>query len=179
MSRIAETLGVSRSNLHERVHGSGKPCGPYFKAGDEALLLLIRRFVDERPTYGYRRITVCVNRELARFGQAPANHKRVYRIMKRHALLLQRHTGRREGRVHNGKVIVMRSNLRWCSDIFEIACWNGETVRVAFALDAHDRKAISWTAVAGTGIGGSEVRDMMLEATEKRFGRLPAPNRIE
>ena len=43
----------------------------------------------------------------------------------------------------------MRSNLRWCSDVFEIACWNGETVRVAFVIDAHDREVIGWHGVGG------------------------------
>ena len=119
MTRIAETLGVSRSNLYERITGRGKPRGSYFKADDEALLPLIRRFVDAQPTYGYRRFTALVNRELAKQGPPPANDKRVYRIMKRWALLLERHTGRAEGRVHDGTVVVRRSNLRWCSDALE------------------------------------------------------------
>ena len=179
MKRIADVLGVSRSNLHERAHGTGKPRGPYLKAGDETLLALIRRFVDERPSYGYRRIAALVNRKLDRLSLPRANHKRVYRIMKRHALLLQHHTGRREGRVHEGKVIVMRSNLRWCFDGLEFTCWNGEVVRVAFAIDAHDREIIAWTVVAGAGISGSMVRDMMLEAVEKRFKSLRAPSPVE
>jgi putative transposase len=29
------------------------------------------------------------------------------------------------------------------SDALEFTCWNGEVVRVAFALDCHDREAIS------------------------------------
>ena len=62
MKRVAEALGVSRSNLAERARGKGKPRGPYRKATDKALLPLIRRLVDERPTYGYRRITALVNR---------------------------------------------------------------------------------------------------------------------
>ena len=116
MKRVAETLGVARSNLAGRACGKVQPRGRYFKANDEALLPLIRRFVDERPTYGYRRITALVNRELVRQGLPGANRKRVHRIMQRHALLLERHTGRREGRIHDGKVMVMCSNLRWCSD---------------------------------------------------------------
>lgn len=179
MKRVAEVLAVSRSNLYERIGGTGKPRGPYLKAADETLLPLVRRFVDERPSYGYRRIAALVNRELARLSLPPANHKRVYRIMKRHSLLLQRHTGRRQGRVHDGKVIVMRSNLRWCSDGLEFTCWNGEIVRAAFAIDAHDREIISWVAVAGAGISGDMVRDMMLEAVEKRFGSPCAPHLIE
>ena len=59
---VADTLAVARSNLIERVSGAAKPRRPYRKAGDELLLALIRRLVDERPTYGYRRITRLVNR---------------------------------------------------------------------------------------------------------------------
>lgn len=179
MSRVAEVLGVSRSNLAERVKGAAPPRGPYRKAGDDELLPLIRRFVDERPTYGYRRITALVNRELVRDGHPRVNRKRVHRIMQRHALLLERSTGRREGRVHDGKVMVIGSNLRWCSDGLEFACWNGDVIRMAFIIDAFDREIIAWAAVCGAGISGSDVRDMMLEAVEKRFGAVRAPHPVE
>ena len=179
MKRVAEALGVSRSNLAERNRGRTAPRGPYFKADDQTLMPLIRCFVDERPTYGYRRITALVNRELARQDLPPANRKRVHRIMHRHALLLERHTGRREGRVHDGKVMVMRSNLRWCSDGLEFTCWNGDTIRLAFIIDAFDREIIAWIAISGAGISGSEVRDVMLEAVEKRFAAMRAPHPVE
>lgn len=179
MTRIAETLGVSRSNLLDRRGGRTRSRGSYRKADDEGLLPLIRRYVDERPTYGYRRIAALVNRELTAKGQPIVNRKRVHRVMKQSALLLEPHTGRREGRVHDGKVMVMRSNLRWCSDGLEFACWNGEVIRMAFILDAFDREIIAWTAVTGAGISGSDVRDMMLDAVEKRFGSVRAPQPIE
>ncbi len=179
MKRVAEALGVSRSNLAERAQGKTPSRRPYVKAEDEALLPLIRRFVDERPTYGYRRIAALVNRERARQGLPPANRKRVHRIMQQHAMLLQRHTGRRERRVHDGKVMVMRSNLRWCSDGLEFTCWNGDVVRMAFIIDAFDREIIAWAAVCGAGISGSDVRDMMLEAVENRFGAVRAPHPVE
>lgn len=179
MKRVAEALGVSRSNLAERAKGTRPPRGPYIKAEDEVLLPLIRRFVDERPTYGYRRITALANRKLARDGLPPVNRKRVHRIMQRNTLLLERHTGRREGRTHDGKVMVMRSNLRWCSDGLEFTCWNGEIVRMAFIIDAFDREVIAWAAVCGAGISGADVRDMMLEAIETRFGTVRAPHPIE
>lgn len=50
---------------------------------------------------------------------------------------------------------------------------------MAFIIDAFDREIIAWTAVIGAGISGSDVRDMMLEAVERRFGSLPAPHPIE
>ena len=179
MKTVAKTLDVARSHLHERLRRPATARGGYAKQGDEVFLPLIRRLVDERPTYGYRRITALVNRELAAEAKPAANHKRVFRIMKRHGLLLARHTGRRNGRLHDGKVVVMRSNLRWCSDAFEIACWNGEIVRVVFAIDAHDREVPAWQAIAGAGISGSMVRDLMLETVEKRFGAIKAPHSVE
>jgi transposase InsO family protein len=143
------------------------------------LVAVVRELVDQRPTYGYRRITAVLNRRREAEGLPRLNHKRIYRLMRLRGLLLERHTGRRPGRVHDGKVVVMRSNLRWCSDGFEIGCWNDEIVRVGFTLDAHDREAISWLGVAGCGISGSDVRDMMLDAVEKRFDAERAPHPIE
>lgn len=179
MKRIAEALGVSRSNLLDRCDGRTRPCGSYRKSGDEGLLPLIRRFVDERPTYGYRRIAALVNRELTTKGQPVFNRKRVHRIMQQASLLLEPSTGRRERRVHDGKVMVMRSNLRWCSEGLEFSCWNGEIVRMAFIIDAFDREIIAWTAVSGAGISGSDVRDMMLQAVEQRFGSMRTPHQVE
>jgi putative transposase len=191
MTAVAETLGVSRSNLHERITGRTKPRSAYRKAGDAALLPRIKRLVAERPTYGYRRITAVLNRELRVEGLAPANHKRIYRIMKNNALLLERSGLPRPERVHDGKVVMLRSNLRWCSDGLEFACWNGDVIRFGqsfgpmaflpspFLIDAHDREVIAWCAVAGAGISGSDVRDMLLEAVEHRFGAHRAPEVIE
>ena len=74
MKAVADTLGVSRSNLHDKVHRASKARGSYRKPEDENLLPLVRRLVDERPTYGYRRITALANRELARTGEPSVNH---------------------------------------------------------------------------------------------------------
>ena len=81
MKVVAETLGVARSNLHDRLKGTTKPRRRYHKAQDAALLPLVTALVTARPTYGYRRITAVLNRQLRSEGLAPVNHKRVYRIM--------------------------------------------------------------------------------------------------
>ncbi len=179
MSIVAETLGVSRSNLHARVTGSAKPRRRYHKAQDAALVPMITALVAARPTYGYRRITAILNRQLRTTGSAPVNHKRVYRIMQAQNLLLTRQHAERSGRAHNGKVVTMRSNLRWCSDGFEFACWNGDIIRGAFIIDSHDREIIAWCTLVNAGISGSDVRDMMLAAVEARFGHHRAPHQIE
>ena len=66
-------------------------------------------------------------------------------------------------------MIALRSNIRWCSDHFELACRNGEIVRVLFAIDACDREVMGWLATSA-GISGEMVRDLMVACVERRFG---------
>jgi putative transposase len=179
MKTIAETLGVARSNLYDRLEGTTNPRGRYHRRGDAELLARITRLVTARPTYGYRRITAVLNRELKAEALPPANHKRVYRLMQMHRMLLARRYTERPDHIHDGKVVVMRSNLRWCSDGFEFTCWDGAVVRGVFIIDAHDREIIAWRAVVNAGISGSDVRDMMLEAVERRFGGYRASASVE
>ena len=51
MKAVADTLAVARSNLIERMSRRAKSRKPYRKAGDDELLALIHRLVDERPSY--------------------------------------------------------------------------------------------------------------------------------
>ena len=92
---------------------------------------MITALVAARPTYGYRRITALLNRQIRAAGTAPVNHKRVYRIMQAYNLLLARRYTERPELTHEGKVVTMRSNIRWCSDGPELTCWNGDIVRGA------------------------------------------------
>src|SRR4051794_2631001 len=90
------------------------------------LLDEIKAVIGEMPTYGYRRVWAVLRRAAKAEGLQPPNHKRVYRVMKAHGLLLQRHAGGAEERRHDGRIAVDRSNMRWCSDGFELNCDNGE-----------------------------------------------------
>ena len=175
MKTITDTLGLARSNIAERAKGERPKRGLQTRDGDLELAADIRHLVDTRPTYGYRRIAALLKRKRRADGMAPVNAKRVYRLMKRHGLLLAKHTGRRRPREHDGQVATLRSNIRWCSDGLEFTCWNGEVVRVAFALDCHDRGIIGWIATTA-GISGEMIRDMMVHCVEQRFAAVsPAP----
>jgi hypothetical protein len=139
------------------------------------------------PTYGCRRVTAVLNRRLRSEGLVPVNHERACRIMQAHSLLLARTCTERPDLAHDGEVIVMRPNLRSPAglDRWRLAgsllgrlrgrlARNGDAAGGAFLLGAHDREVIAWRAMANAGIGGSEVRDMMLEAVETCFGAGPA-----
>ena len=177
MKRIAETR-VARSNLIERAGGKRPKRGSQTRAGDAELTSDIRRLVDSRPSYGYRRIAALLKRERRSAGHDPVNAKRVYRLMKKSGLLLARHTGRRLPRAHDGTIMTSPSNERWCSDALEFTCWSGEIVRVAFALDSHDREVISWVATTA-GISGEMIRDMMVHCGEQRFADIRAPRKVQ
>lgn len=179
MKTVCETLAVSRSNISERRKKASRPPKKYRMPDDAWLLPMIRSLVDERPTYGYRRIHTLLNRELRQEGKPVVNHKRVYRIMKQNGLLLTRYKGKCSTRTHDGKIITLKSNMRWCSDVFEIPCWNRDIVRVAFSLDCCDREIMSFVATSGW-INAQMVRDLMLQAMEYRFGSVDKlPHKIE
>jgi putative transposase len=170
MRAIASALKVARSNLQERkAMSSHYQIKSYYKADDAVLIPFIREIVDVRSTYGYRRVTVLLNKKLVEMKLAPVNHKRIYRIMQRENLLLKRHSGR-PNQTHIGKIITLRPNTRWCSDTFVIQCWNGDRVHVAFSLDTCDREAMRYIA-STIGVDGLAIRDLMLETVEYRFGK--------
>lgn len=179
MKSIAESLEVARSNLVERVKSTpvGRP-RRYSIAEDAELLPLIVEITSLRQTYGYRRTHTLLNKKLRALGRQTVNHKRVYRIMSLHALLLARHTSAWPSPAHVGQVSVRRRNARWCSDSFEFACDDGQIVRIVFALDACDREVIAFTATTG-GIDGAMIQDLMLRCVEKRFNALKAPSPVE
>ena len=143
MSAVASAMKVSRSNLYDRVGGNSRKRGRYRMSEDRELAANIRPLVDARPTYGYRRIASLLNKVREAKALPPVNHKRVFRIMAMHGWLLSKYTARPQGRIHDGKVIVMRSNLRWCSDAFELTCWNQDKVRVVFIIGMCPQHASS------------------------------------
>jgi len=70
------------------------------------------------------------------------------------------------------------SNTRWCSDCFEIKCYNGEKVYVSFIIDCCDREVISFI-VQKKPILADDIQAMMIAAVERRFSKTKAPRQIE
>lgn len=97
----------------------------------------------EAVEYGYRRVWAMLRRQSENENIAIINAKRIYRIMKQSALLLERKPAISVSkRAHTGKMAVNESNQCWCSDGCEFRCDNGEKLRVMFALDCCDREAL-------------------------------------
>ena len=186
MKAVCRVLAVSRSHVHD-LHYRDDDWKDGRKgrtpAGDVQLLTEIREQIANLPSYGYRRACALVNRQRAAQDDARVNPKRAYRVMARAGLLLPKAPRRRQSsRVHDGKVAVQQSDLRWCSDGLEIKCDSGQTVTATFAKDCCDREVMAWRAWEGKGLPGEPVREMLIEAVEKRFGAveaIPAGHRLE
>ncbi|HCB7891384.1 IS3 family transposase [Escherichia coli] len=177
VSLVSRCLRVSRAQLHVilRRTDDWKDGRRSRHSDDTDVLLRIHHVIGELPTYGYRRVWALLRRQAELDGMPAINAKRVYRIMRQNALLLERKTAVPPSkRAHTGKVAVKESNQRWCSDGFEFRCDNGEKLRVTFALDCCDREALHWAFTTG-GFDSETVQDVMLGAVERRFGNeLPA-----
>jgi putative transposase len=178
MMAVCQALGLARSNVHALTSRPASwidgrtertPCD------DEQLLADIREQITELPSYGYRRACALVNRKRAIDGAPRVNPKRAYRVMAGNALLLPKAPRRTQSsRAHTGTVSVQASDTRWCSDGFEIKCDSGQTVTATFAKDCCDREIMAFRAWQGKGLPGEPVREMLIEAVEKRFGAVEA-----
>lgn len=130
-------------------------------------------------TYSYRRVWALLHRQSETDDMAVISAKRVYRIMRQNALLLEREPAISPSkRAHTGKVSVGESNQLWCSDGFEFSCDNGEKLRVTFALDCCDREVLHW-AVSTGGYDSETLQDVMLGAVERCFGNRPPASPVE
>ncbi|WP_171763928.1 IS3-like element IS2 family transposase [Shigella flexneri] len=172
VSLVSRCLRVSRAQLHVILRRTDDWMdGRRSRHTDDTdVLLRIHHVIGELSTYGYRRVWALLRRQAELDGMPAINAKRVYRLMRQNALLLERKPAVPPSkRAHTGRVAVKESNQRWCSDGFEFCCDNGERLRVTFALDCCDREALHWAVTTG-GFNSETVQDVMLGAVERRFG---------
>lgn len=176
MKTTCRALGVAYSNVHRRMNRpaawvDGRLAkGDVVKLVDDAALASeLGAAVKDLGTYGYRRAAALVNRVRTQHSLPLVNHKRALRVMQQFNLTLLRPLRKPSAHKHRGKVAVALSDTRWCSDGFEIACWNKETVTVVFAKDCADREVFSWEAASGKGFPGQMVEALLIRGVESRF----------
>lgn len=162
MTAICHTLGIGRASAYRRLDPRGTR---YRRREDPVVHAQLKQVLRDRGSYGYRRATVMVNRTFA----TGYNRKRIQRVMRITGLALPIRGRRRNGRAHRGLIRRKGSNERWCSDVMEIACWNGEVVKLIFALDCCDREVPAFVAHARA-MTGEDIRRVMRKAVFARFG---------
>jgi putative transposase len=168
LAPICRTLGMSRACAYRE--SVGRPAR-YARADDRVVAAQIRTVIRTRASYGARRVRALVNREFT----TGYNLKRIQRVMELNGWKLPRATRRRTGRAHRGLIQRAASNERWCSDVLEIACWNGALVQLGFALDCHDREALA-TVAAARDLLGTDIQELMQRAVAGRFGAGARPD---
>lgn len=149
----------------------------YQKQDDEIVLSEIKEIISMRSTYGYKRVTSMINKIRSKKGQKTYNKKRILRVMQMHGLVYPKSNKLRDHE-GTGKVMTLHSNTRWCSDCFEIKCFNGEKVYVIFTLDTCDREVMRFIAKTEP-ILATDVQSIMIESVEKRFNENRAPRAIQ
>lgn len=150
----------------------------YSKPDDSNVLKEINDILKIRSTYGYKRITAMINQKRKKENKTIFNKKRIYRVMEMNGLLLPKKENTRDKSKKTGKVMTLHSNTRWCSDCFEIKCYNGEKVYVTFSLDCRDREAISYIAKP-IPILADDIQKLMVQSVINRFDHHRAPRQIE
>ncbi len=157
-------MGVSRGTIYYNKVVRMKR---YKKKTDTIVLEEIKAILADRPSYGYKRVTALINR-IRKANSLPVySKKRVLRVMQINGLTLKHKNPRREHH-KTGKIITLHSNTRWCSDGFEIHCFNGEKVYVAFTLDCCDRECISYVASKDP-LAARNIQDLTVQSVAHRF----------
>src|SRR5262249_9171733 len=112
MKTVAEVIGVSRSNLIERMRERAKKRIGRPPLADDTLGEETRRVIAELHTSGSGRFPPTPNRQALAAGLTPPNHKGVSGVRRAHGRLLDRHAGGVGGR-HDGRIAVDGRNRRW------------------------------------------------------------------
>ena len=145
---------------------------------DKEVLSGIKEVIRQRCTYGYKRVTALYNRKRVHNGLSRYNKKRIYRVMRDNGLLLPKSGIFKREHKGTGKVMTLHSNTRWCSDCFEIHCFNGQKVYVSFVLDSHDREIISFISSCCP-LLSEDIQSLMIMAVDRRFSGDRAVREIE
>ncbi len=113
VSLVSRCLRVSRAQLHVILRRTDDWMdGRRSRHTDYTdVLLRIHHVIGELPTYGYRRVWALLRRQAELDGMPAINAKRVYRLMRQNALLLERKPAVPPSkRAHTGRVAVKESN---------------------------------------------------------------------
>jgi len=105
---------------------------------DRALRMRLKELAYSRPRYGYRRLTVLLQRE-----GWPVNHKRIYRIYGEEALLVR--TKRRKKRAAQRRLRplpAIEPGEHWSIDFMSDQLADGRRLRVFTAIDQVSRECV-------------------------------------
>jgi putative transposase len=156
--RAAGLIPIDRATLRYEHH----------RDPQEALRGRLRELAGSRVRYGYRRLTVMLNREGWK-----VNAKRIYRLYTEEGLIVR--TKRRKERAQRQRVAngpAVRRNQKWSMDFVAQRLSDGRWIRVLTVVDQYTRECL--TLYADTALSGEKVA----AALDKIIARRGAPESI-
>lgn len=125
--------------------------------------------------YGYRRITMTINRQRTKMGLAKVNKKRIYRLMQ--ICGLEAVIRRKPKRYRKSKPDYVAENIlardftaekpnqKWCTDVTEFKYGKGRKAYLSAIIDLHDNSIVSY--VLGHSNNNKLVFDTMIPAIQE------------
>lgn len=139
--RACSLAGLGRSSYRYR-----RP-----RSEDSGLRERLKKLAAERRRYGYRRLTVLLNRT----GEV-VNHKRVYRLYREEGLGVKRRKRKRIGAVERQPLALpTHTNQRWSMDFVSDGLDDGRKFRSLNVVDDYSRECVA--AEVDTSIPGGRV----------------------
>jgi putative transposase len=133
---VAGGLSVRRACTLVQIHRSAFQYGAH-PADDMPLLDQIQHLAVQHPRYGYRRITVLVNRS------EKVNQKRIRRLWQRHRLQVQRVVRKRTRRARPKHLQAAYAGHIWAYDFVEDALADGTPLRILTVMDEFTREGLA------------------------------------
>jgi putative transposase len=106
-------------------------------SNDTILLAQIQELATRHPRYGYRRISVLVNRA------QPVNQKRVRRLWQRHRLQVRRVVRKRTRRLRPERLQAAYPGHIWAYDFVEDGLADGTALRLLTVIDEFTREGLA------------------------------------
>ena len=114
------------------------------KEQDQNLLAQIQPIKADHPFWGYRRIWSYLNYRM----NIHINKKPIYRIMKKHKLLVQKNTrlkARRDNKAYRSKPKASRPNEFWGTDMTKVMISTFGWLYMVIVLDWHTKKIVGYS----------------------------------
>jgi putative transposase len=125
--RACALIQIHRSSFQHNAHPSD----------DTPLLTQIQHLATQYPRYGYRRISVLVNRT------EKVNQKRIRRLWRRHRLQVRRVVRKRTRRPRPERLQAAYPGHIWAYDFVEDALAAGTPLRILIVMDEFTREGLA------------------------------------
>lgn len=159
--RCGRVFGVSRAGLHRTGETRARR-----KAVEPPWTARLRQWIQQHPTFGYRRLWV-----LLRFQDGiVVNRKAVYRVLKQKGWFVHQRVSTPRPRVQGWVSRASRSNERWAMDVTHIPCGQDGWAHLAAVIDCHDREVIGYEFALRS--RAKEAERAVEAACLQRFGTL-------